>query len=55
MLGQMKLGPAHASVVASSDQIQLTNFVAEALDGRASGNATISLRKNGSIKGQRRL
>ncbi|HSQ23481.1 MAG TPA: translocation/assembly module TamB domain-containing protein, partial [Pyrinomonadaceae bacterium] len=47
VLGQMKLGPAHASVVASSDQIQLTNFVAEALDGRANGNATISLRKNG--------
>src|SRR4030095_7874086 len=47
VLGQMKLGPARASVVASSDQIQLTNFVAEALDGRASGNATISLRKNG--------
>jgi translocation and assembly module TamB len=47
VLGQMKLGPAHASVVANSDQIQLTNFVAEALDGRASGNATISLRKSG--------
>jgi hypothetical protein len=46
----MKLGPARASVVASNDQIQLTNFVAEALDGRASGNATISLRKNGPSK-----
>ena len=50
VLGQMKLGPAHASVVATNDQIQLTNFVAEALDGRASGNATISLRKNGLSK-----
>jgi translocation and assembly module TamB len=50
VLGQMKLGPAHASVVAGSDQIQLTNFVAEALDGRATGNATISLRKNGLSK-----
>src|SRR5437868_10964860 len=44
----MKLGPAHASVIASSDQIQVNNFEAEALDGRASGNATISLRKNGA-------
>ena len=50
VMGQMKLGPAHASVVATSDQIQLTNFVAEALDGRASGNATISLRKNGASR-----
>jgi translocation and assembly module TamB len=50
VLGQMKLGPAHASVVATSDQIQLTSFVAEALDGRATGSATISLRKNGLSK-----
>lgn len=50
VLGTMKLGPAQASVVASSDQIQVNNFVAEALDGRASGNATISLRKNGASR-----
>ncbi|HYV25274.1 MAG TPA: translocation/assembly module TamB domain-containing protein, partial [Pyrinomonadaceae bacterium] len=50
VMGTMKLGPAHASVVASSDQIQVNNFVAEALDGRASGNATISLRKNGASR-----
>ncbi|HBB98999.1 MAG TPA: hypothetical protein DC054_26780 [Blastocatellia bacterium] len=48
VLGKMKLGPAHASLVASSDQLQVNNFVAEALDGRASGNATISLKKNGA-------
>jgi len=48
VLGEMKLGPARAAVVATSDQIQLNNFVAEALDGRAAGNATISLRKNGA-------
>jgi translocation and assembly module TamB len=47
VLGEMKLGPAHAAVVASSDQIQLNNFVAEALNGRATGNATIALTKNG--------
>src|SRR5437773_2503221 len=47
VLGELKLGPAHAAVVATSDQIQLNDFVAEALEGRATGNATISLRKNG--------
>ena len=46
-LGQMKLGPAHASLLATSDQIQVNNFVAEALDGSVTGNATISLKKNG--------
>jgi len=48
VLGKMTLGPAHASVVATSDQIQVNNFVAEAVNGRASGNAIISLRKNGT-------
>src|SRR5207244_4522792 len=47
VLGELKLGPAHAAVVATSDQIHINNFVAEALEGRATGNATISLRKNG--------
>ena len=50
VLGEMKLGPAHAALVASSDQIQLTNFVAEALNGRATGNATIALTKSGTSK-----
>jgi translocation and assembly module TamB len=50
VLGQMKLGPAHAAVVISSDQLQLNNFVAEALDGRASGNATIALTKSGTSR-----
>jgi translocation and assembly module TamB len=48
VMGQMKLGPVQAAVVATSDQIQVNNFVAEALDGRASGSATISLKKNGA-------
>ena len=46
VLGQMKLGPARAAIVATSDQIQVNNFVAAALDGHASGNATIALKKN---------
>jgi translocation and assembly module TamB len=50
VMGQMKLGPARAAVVASSDQIQLNNFVVDALDGHAKGNATIALRKNGASR-----
>jgi translocation and assembly module TamB len=50
VMGQMKLGPAHAALVATSDQIQLSNFVVEALDGHAKGNATIALRKNGASR-----
>src|SRR5439155_839765 len=50
VLAQMKLGPAHASLVASSDQIQVNNFVAEALEGRATGNATIALTKKGASR-----
>lgn len=50
VLGQMKLGPAHAAVVATSDQIQLNNFAAEALDGNAGGNATIALKRNGASR-----
>ncbi len=50
VLGQMKLGPAHAAIVATSDQIQVNNFVAEALDGHASGNATIALKKTGASR-----
>src|SRR6267142_23514 len=50
VMGQMKLGPAHAAVVATGDQIQLNNFVVEALDGHAQGNATIGLRKNAASR-----
>jgi len=50
VLGEMKLGPARASVVATSDQLQLNNFTAEALNGRASGNATIALTKRGTSR-----
>lgn len=50
VLGQMKLGPAHAAIVATSDQIQVNSFVAEALDGRVNGNATIALKKTGASR-----
>ncbi|HKP35282.1 MAG TPA: translocation/assembly module TamB domain-containing protein [Pyrinomonadaceae bacterium] len=50
VLGQMQLGPARAAVVISSDQLQLNNFVAEALNGSARGNATIALSKSGTSR-----
>ena len=50
VLGQMKLGPAHAAVVATGDQVQLNNFSIEALDGRARGNATIARTKTGASR-----
>jgi translocation and assembly module TamB len=48
VLGQMNLGQARASVVATSREIQLNNFTADAFNGRASGNARIALTKGGT-------
>ena len=41
-LGQLNLGPARAAVVATNDQIQLNDFVAELFNGRARGSATLA-------------
>jgi translocation and assembly module TamB len=46
VLGQMNLGQARASVVATNSTIQLNDFNADFFDGRASGNVTISLTKS---------
>jgi translocation and assembly module TamB len=48
VLGQMQLGQARASVVATSRELQLNNFTAEAFNGRANGNARIALAKGGT-------
>ena len=50
VLGEMKLGPARANVIATSDQVQLNNFTAETLNGRAAGNATIARTKTGASR-----
>jgi len=50
VLAEMKLGAVHAAVVATGNQIQLNNFTAVALDGRAEGNAIISTAKNGNSR-----
>jgi len=42
VLGEMSLGSARASVVATNDQIQLRDFVAQIFNGSATGDATIS-------------
>jgi translocation and assembly module TamB len=48
VLAEMELGPAHAALVATSDQIQLNNLVAETLDGRLTGYATIATTPKGA-------
>jgi autotransporter translocation and assembly factor TamB len=47
VLGQMRLGSARAAVVASNNQIQLNDFVADIFNGRAEGRATISTAPRG--------
>jgi translocation and assembly module TamB len=41
VLGEMPLGKARAAVVATNEQIQLNDFVADIFGGNARGNATI--------------
>jgi translocation and assembly module TamB len=50
VLGEMKLGPARANVIATADQVQVNNFTAETLNGRAGGNATIARTKSGASR-----
>jgi autotransporter translocation and assembly factor TamB len=47
VLGQMRLGSARAAVMATNNQIQLNDFVADIFNGRASGRATISTAPRG--------
>jgi translocation and assembly module TamB len=50
VLGQVNLGAARAAVVATNNQIQLNNFNAEIMNGRATGNATVSTTARGSSR-----
>lgn len=50
VLGTVKIGAARAAVVASNTQIELNNFNADLLGGRAAGNAVVSTAKNGSSR-----
>ncbi|MGC2235565.1 MAG: translocation/assembly module TamB domain-containing protein [Pyrinomonadaceae bacterium] len=42
-IGSIKLGAATANVVASSEQVALTNLQADVMDGKINGDATIAL------------
>ncbi|HJR09065.1 MAG TPA: translocation/assembly module TamB domain-containing protein [Pyrinomonadaceae bacterium] len=50
VLGDIALGAARSSVVATNSEIQLNNFTAEALNGRAQGNAVISTVRGGTSR-----
>src|SRR2546423_67434 len=52
VLGTMKLGKARAAVVATNDQIQLSDFVADLFNGHPRGSATIATtaRASSSVK-----
>ncbi len=42
VLGEFQLGAAHGALVATNSEVQLNNFTAEALNGRARGSAVIN-------------
>jgi translocation and assembly module TamB len=48
VLGQMQMGQARASVVATNREIQLNNFSADVFKGRASGNARVAIARGGT-------
>jgi translocation and assembly module TamB len=48
VLGEVPLGAARAGVVATNDEIRLNNFSAEALRGRAAGDAVINTARGAS-------
>ena len=50
VLGEIPLGAARAQVIATNSEIQLNNFNAEAMNGRASGNAVISTTRGGASR-----
>ncbi|MDT4897712.1 MAG: translocation and assembly module TamB [Acidobacteriota bacterium] len=50
VLGQINLGSARAALVATNSEVQLNNFDANLLGGRAAGNATVSTARRGSSR-----
>lgn len=50
VLGQINLGSARAALVATNSEIQLNNFDANILGGRATGNATVSTARGGASR-----
>lgn len=50
VLGQINLGSARAGLVATNSEIQLNNFDASIMGGRATGNATLATARNGASR-----
>jgi translocation and assembly module TamB len=50
VLGQINLGSARASLVATNSEIQLNNFDANIMTGRATGNATVATSRGGASR-----
>jgi translocation and assembly module TamB len=50
VLGQVNLGAARAALLATNNQVQLNNFNADIMGGRATGNATIALSRGGASR-----
>ncbi|HYE66528.1 MAG TPA: YdbH domain-containing protein, partial [Pyrinomonadaceae bacterium] len=50
ILGQVNLGSARANLVATNNQIQLNNFNADVLNGRATGSAVLSTTPRGTSR-----
>jgi len=50
VMGQMEMGQARASVVATNREIQLNNFTADVFKGRASGDARIAIARGGTSR-----
>ena len=50
VLASVQLGAARAAVTATNNQIELRNFNAEILQGRASGNAVVSTARGGQSR-----
>jgi translocation and assembly module TamB len=48
VMGQMEMGQARASVVATNREIQLNNFTADVFKGRAGGDARIAIARGGT-------
>lgn len=48
VLGQMQMGQARATVVATNREVQFNNFNADVFKGRASGNARVAIARGGT-------
>ncbi|MBA2502376.1 MAG: translocation/assembly module TamB domain-containing protein [Pyrinomonadaceae bacterium] len=50
VLGELNLGVAESRVVATNNEVQLSDFTANILDGQARGNAVVSTGRGGSSR-----